>query len=85
MKAQSQPLILKVTEVLSPVREEFRGYRILAAVPNLSGNSFGRAVPSFQKPWLSHQFGDFATVPDLLSGLDSAIKELIAGGYRPRF
>lgn len=58
-------LVIKVRENNSPIMSEFRGYRILVAVPNLQGTKFngGRTV-NFNKPYLVHESLDL-TIDDV--------------------
>ena len=58
--------ILKVSNVLSPIGEEWRGYRITIASPNMAGvSAFGGACPSFTKPYFIAEFGDYESLEAL--------------------
>ena len=54
------PCIYKIREVKSPIHEEFRGFRILIAVPNMAAivPYKGIPAPSFQPRYLIMQSSD---------------------------
>lgn len=53
--------MVKVREMKSPYHEVFRGFRVVVATPNWAGHKpFSNEVaPSFDKPYLVVQFGDY--------------------------
>ena len=58
--------ILKVANVLSPIGEEWRGYRVTIATPNMAGTTaFGGSCPSFTKPFFIAEFGDYESLEAL--------------------
>lgn len=75
--------LCKVRELKSPYMSEFRGYRILAATPNLAGTKPFTDIraPSFDKPYLIVQFGDFETVPALENARSRVCTEMKRRGY----
>lgn len=75
--------IVRIKEVKSPYRREWRGYRIQVAVPNQCGHKAfsSEPAPSFDPPYLVVQFGDYE---DFLS-LDKALTKLPAELKRRRF
>lgn len=64
--------ILSIFETKRPISQEIIGYRAKLAVPNQAGNAFGKTVPSFKKPYLIAESGDFGDMNDL--GLERWIK-----------
>lgn len=54
-------VIIKIRELKSPYMETPRGYRCLVATPNMAGSAFGRAIASFDKPYLICMYGDYET------------------------
>ena len=58
--------ILKVANVLSPIGEDWRGYRVTIATPNMAGTTmFGGSCPSFTKPFFIAEFGDYESLEAL--------------------
>lgn len=78
------PVIMQAREVLSPYGDKPRGYRIAVAVPNMAGQFFGQECPSFQKPYLIEEDGDYETYEVLLAAIEIVTKRLEANGYAPR-
>lgn len=64
-----QRAIFKIREVKSPYLGEFRGYRILVAMPNMCGlKPFSdKPAPSWHAPWFLFEFGDFDNVEPYLT------------------
>jgi len=76
------PCIYKVREVYSPIMEEFRGNRILVAIPNMEGRKpfSGTPCPSFAKTYLLFQSSDYEDY-EVQKALERVIKELYARGF----
>lgn len=53
--------LYKVQELESPIHKEFRGLRILIAIPNMAGRKpfTDIPIPSFDKPYFVCRFGDY--------------------------
>lgn len=73
--------LIRVKEILSPFRGEFRGYRLLAAEPNMAGQAFGQECPSFEPPFLIDSFGDYEDEEHLIRAIGPAVAALSARGY----
>ena len=83
MEAQVS-VIMKAQEIRSPYGEEFRGFRLLIAHPNLAGQAFGRSVPSFNKPFLITIFGDYEDEEHLFSAIALVTRSLTTNGWKPK-
>lgn len=55
------PCIYKIREVTSPLHKEFRGYRMLVAIPNMNGHEAfsDTPAPSFTRAYLLFQSSDY--------------------------
>jgi hypothetical protein len=75
--------LYKVKEVLSPYQQEFRGYRILVAWPNLAGTKpySSEKCPSFERPYLITMFGDYEDTDTLAEVLEVLPKTLRRMGF----
>lgn len=75
--------LLKVATKRSPYMQQFRGYRILCAVPNMAGHKpfSSEPAPSFDRPYALVQFGDFADDADLNAALAKVPKEMELRGF----
>lgn len=73
--------IIKVKELLSPYMETQRGYRCIVAHPNLAGQAFGRAIPSFEKPYYITHFGDYEDYPNFVKRWPIVAEELRRMGF----
>lgn len=77
-------VIMKAQEMRSPYGDEFRGFRLLVAHPNLAGSSFGKSIPSFEKPFFISMFGDYESEAKLFSAIAIVSAALTGNGYKPR-
>jgi hypothetical protein len=50
--------ILKLKTVKHPISEDVIGFRIQAAIPNRAAKAFGKAVPSFKRPFFLAETSD---------------------------
>lgn len=75
--------LAKVVMKKSPYMQEFRGYRVLAAAPNMAGTRpfKDEKCPSFDKPYLIVQFGDFETQEALDKALELLPTEMKRRGF----
>lgn len=64
MHTQAKLVYIKVQRRESPYAGTFRGFRLMAAHPNLSGRitATGEQRPSFMPPWLVHSTGDLPRI-----------------------
>ncbi|HEX6826417.1 MAG TPA: hypothetical protein VF077_08890 [Nitrospiraceae bacterium] len=74
---------IKVRAIRSPILNEFRGFRVLAARPNQAGvNSFnGLPTTSYDKHWLIAMFGDYETLADVVLHMPRVLTTLARMGY----
>lgn len=79
----SQTAYYKVREITSPIREEFRGFRVVVAWPNLAGHKpfSNDPAPSFQKPYLMYIFGDYESYEVVTQKLPGIKKWLYQKGF----
>lgn len=76
--------IMKLKEVKHPISEETIGFRIQAAVPNKAGKAFGKAVPSFRRPFFIAETSDHSEAylkENFIAVSDSLKAELKWQGY----
>lgn len=75
--------LCKIRAVTSPYMQEFRGFRILAATPNLAGVKpfTSERAPSFDKPYLLVMFGDFETAEALAAARPRVAGEMKRRGF----
>lgn len=75
--------LCKVRELKSPYMSEFRGYRILAATPNMAGVKPFTDIraPSFDKPYLLVMFGDYETQDALAKAKPRVAGEMKRRGF----
>lgn len=78
----SGPCIYKIREVKSPICGEFRGMRILIAVPNMDGNRPFQSIPaaSFAKSYMIFQTSDY-TLDEIDQKEQAVIRELRRRGF----
>lgn len=75
--------VCKVREVLSPISQEFRGFRFLVALPNNAARTLsGASTTSFEAPYYVTHFGDFTSMDDLCANIERITSELRALGFR---
>lgn len=75
--------ILKIQTIESPIMRDFRGLRVLVALPNLAGFNplSGKRVPSFEKPFRLAVFGDFIDTADVLANMGEVAKKIRRMGF----
>lgn len=61
MALRTKRCLVKIREMKSPYHSEFRGYRVVVATPNWAGHKpfSSEVAPSFDRPYLIVQFGDY--------------------------
>jgi hypothetical protein len=54
--------IYKIREVVSPLHKEFRGFRLVVAVPNMNGHKpfSNESAPSFARSYMLFQSSDYS-------------------------
>jgi len=81
---QQGPCIYKVRDVYSPIMEEFRGCRVLVAIPNMEGRKpFSTTpCPSWTRSFLLFQSSDYEPY-EVDKMLDRIVTELRERGFDP--
>lgn len=76
--------ILKIQTIESPVMGDYRGLRVVVALPNKAGYNMlaQKHVPSFEKPYRLAVFGDFVDGADVLANMDKVIKKVHKMGFK---
>lgn len=74
--------VYKVKEVNSPLHKDFRGFRILVAVPNMNGHKAFSSEPavSFSRSYLLFQSSDYNT-NELQGKIQGSIRFLLNRGF----
>jgi hypothetical protein len=75
--------LFKVQEINSPIMGDFRGLRVVVALPNKAGrNPFnGKPCPSFEKPYRVALFGDYIDGAAMMDRLPNIIKAITKMGF----
>ena len=77
MRKNLGTVVAKVKEIKSPIMGTFRGYRLVAAHDNLAARCFGKACPSFEKPYRVYMRGDFMQLTcDHIKGFTEILKQM---------
>jgi hypothetical protein len=74
--------IYKVREISSPIHKDFRGLRLVVAIPNMAGHKAfsSTPAPSFNKGYLLFQSSDYNS-DDLQTKLPQHIRWLLKRGF----
>jgi len=74
---------IRVRELRSPIMGEFRGFRVLAAIPNSAARSFtGEPCTSYEKPFLLTVFGDYTTMDEVKANFVRILLTLDRAGFK---
>lgn len=83
MGIRTKKCLVKVREVKSPYHQDFRGLRVVVATPNWAGHKpfSSEVAPSFDRPYLIVQFGDYETWDSLGAAKPRIDRELTRRGF----